>query len=193
MFSPLLALATYLDHVHHAQCACRYSVQAWHWQQTWTGVGYASKPTNQVCLRLPEANATEHSGSAGGTQVTSSQITVHHFVAMCASGEPHACCMRRAVLNRRCVKQDHVALLFHATTAEQCTTGASTCASHCTSNSLRSPPAGQAPALYCDEYLGGAALSRLPAFHEALATSGVRSLTEKQCGSQFVGWLVTSI
>ena len=43
MFSPLLALATYLNHVHHVQCACRCSVLAWHWQRTWTGVGYASK------------------------------------------------------------------------------------------------------------------------------------------------------
>ena len=43
VFSPLLALATYLDHVHHVQCACRCSVLAWHWQRTWTGVGYASK------------------------------------------------------------------------------------------------------------------------------------------------------
>ena len=43
VFSPLLALATYLNHVHHVQCACGCSVLAWHWQRTWTGVGYASK------------------------------------------------------------------------------------------------------------------------------------------------------
>ena len=85
---------------------------------------------------------TQHSGSAEGTQARGHCA---HFVTMC--------CMCASGKNRRrCVKQDHVALLFQATTVPAvpwpCTTGASTCASHCTSNSLRSPPAGQAPALY---------------------------------------------
>ena len=105
----------------------RIHVLAWHWQRTWTAWSRLRKQT-------------QHSGSAEGTQARGH--CAHLVTIMCASGKNR----------RRCVKQDHVALLFQATTVPAvpwpCTTGASTCASHCTSTPLRSPPAGQVPALY---------------------------------------------
>ena len=64
---------------------------------------------------------TQHSGSAEGTQARGHCA---HFVTMCANGKKKknriivACIETRPVLDRRSVKQDHVALLFQATTAD---------------------------------------------------------------------------
>ena len=81
-----------LDILHTRPCststryACGCSVLAWHWQRTWTGVGYASKPGSRKQTRFvyDSLKQTQHSGSAEGTQACGHCA---HFVTMCASGK----------------------------------------------------------------------------------------------------------
>ena len=94
---------------------------------------------------------TQHSGSAEGTQARGHCA---HFVTMCASGKNRilvacieTCCAEQALCEAR-PRGTAFSGNYCWLTPWPCKTGASTCASHCTSNSLRSPPAGQAPVLY---------------------------------------------
>ena len=142
MFSPLLALATYLNHVHHVQCACGCSVLAWHWQRTWTGLD-ASKHNTADPRKAHKLAVT--------VLISSQCVPVEKNRILVACIE--SCCAEQALCEARprgtaLFRQLHV-LLTDSSLPWPCKTGASTCDSNCTSNSLRSPPAGQAPALLC--------------------------------------------